>query len=32
MNMHLEDFFFQLARNPNRITNWLIKMYPSFHQ
>ena len=21
MNMHLEYFFFQLARNPNRITN-----------
>ena len=27
----LEDFF-QHAWNPNRITNWFIEMYPSFHQ
>ena len=27
----LEDFF-QHAWNPNRITNWFIEIYPSFHQ
>ena len=31
MNMDIEDFF-QRAQNPNRITNWFIEMYPSFHQ